>query len=54
MYPAKEGGYNEDFTEVWDSIWKYYNCALDDLNLWEEYFDGAPIFIWINLDSVPE
>ena len=33
---------------------KFYNCALEYLNLWEESFDGTPIFNWINLYSVPE
>jgi hypothetical protein len=39
---------------VQDLILKFYNCALEYLYLWEESFDGAPIFNWINLRSVPE
>ena len=47
------GGYHVPSDKVQGLILKFYNCALVDLHLWE-HFDGAPIFIWINLDSIPE
>ena len=45
---------NENSHCVQDLNLKFYNCALEYLNLWEESFDGASIFNWINLYSIPE
>ena len=39
---------------VQDLNLKFFNCALEYLNFWEESFNGAPIFNWINLYSVSE
>jgi hypothetical protein len=45
---------NENSHCVQDLNLKFYTCALEHLNLWEESSDGAPIFNWINLYFVPE
>lgn len=46
------GRYHLSSDKVQDLILKFYNCALVNLHLWED-FDGAPIFIQISLDSIP-
>lgn len=40
--------YNDSSKCVQDSIFTFYNWALENLNLCEKHFDGAPILIRSN------
>lgn len=40
--------YNDSSKCGQDLIFKFHNCALENLNICEKYFDGAPILIRSN------
>lgn len=46
--------YKESSKYIQDLIFKFYNDALECLNLYENSFDGAPVFNWTNFSSLLE